>query len=123
VGVIELENEKEAGITNHLFDPKTALPKNVILADPHKQSAPIRENGPQTIIREGRKSVEEAVEAVFISGVLSLSEIAFDKTHKYAIMSFSFACGRLCGHGETIVFEEAGGEWQETKRAYGFWIS
>jgi hypothetical protein len=36
----------------------------------------------------------------------SLKEIAFDKDRHYAVVSYSFWCGSLCGHGKTMVFEK-----------------
>lgn len=106
----------------HKFDAQTTLPKNIVLVDPDRQSTAIRENDPNRTMRQGTR-VKDAVDAAFASGLLTLSEIAFDKTHRYAVMSFSFVCGGLCGHGETIVFQKVDGKWKRTERRCGGWVS
>jgi hypothetical protein len=73
----------------HKLYPQMTLLENVGFVDPKKQLAAIKENDPSHTIRQG-KPVDEAVENAFGSGLLTLSEIAFDKTHQYAVMSFSF---------------------------------
>jgi hypothetical protein len=110
------------GSTIHEFDPHIALPTNVRLVDPNDQRKSIEQNDPGHAIRQG-KDVNGAVEAGFAAGLLTLSEVAFDKGHRYAAMNFSFVCGGLCGHGSTIVFEKRNGKWQESKRPCSVWMS
>ena len=57
------------------------------------------------------------------SGIFALSEIAFDKQHLHAIVSYSFSCGMLCGSGMTLVFEKVGDEWRRTNLECGGWVS
>jgi len=73
-------------------------------------------------MREG-KSVEDAVRNAFATGLFSMSEIAFDKDHHHAVVSYSFWCGFLCGHGKTVVFEKVNGMWRNTNRNCGGWVS
>jgi hypothetical protein len=120
---IELENEKEAATTFHRFDPKVNLSQKITLVDPGRQAALVRENDPNNTIFKAHKSVKEAVESAFATGLLTLSEIAFEKTHQFAVMSYSFVCGGLCGNGETIVFKKVGGKWERTERTCESWIS
>lgn len=107
--------------TFHKFDPHVALP-NVRFVDPDKQQEAVKENDPSRTIHRG-KPVNDAVEAAFNSGILTLSEVAFDKTGDFAVMSFSFVCGGLCGHGETMVYERKNGNWVRAKRRCSSWIS
>jgi hypothetical protein len=79
----------DAAMVVHKLYPQMTLLENVVFVDPKKQLAVIKENDPSHTIRQG-KPVDEAVENAFGSGLLTLSEIAFDKTHQYAVMSFSF---------------------------------
>jgi hypothetical protein len=95
---------------------------HVRLVDPERQASTVERNDPSRKIRDG-ESVEDAVKGAFASGLLQVSEIAFDRNHRYAVMRFSFSCGMLCGHGGTMVFEKRKGEWKPTKRRCGFWIS
>ena len=112
----------EEGSVIHEFDPQVSLPTKITLVDPAKQGKKVRENDPGNTMRQS-KSVDEAVETAFASGLLTLSEVAFDKTHQYAVMRFSFWCGGLCGHGETIVYQRKNGKWERTNRHCGGWIS
>jgi hypothetical protein len=90
--------------------------------DPEKQHKAIEESDPNNAIRRGQ-DVKIAVDAGFTAGLLTLSEVAFDKKHQHAAMSFSFVCGGLCGHGGTIVFKKENGKWKESKRQCSSWIS
>ena len=48
-------------------------------------------------------------------GLLSLSEIAFDKDHLHAIVTYDFNCGGLCGHGKMLSLSKLGEEWTISK--------
>jgi hypothetical protein len=117
---IEFEGLRKAGSTIHIIDSRVIVPGKIVLVNPEKQSKVVKENDPS---RNQSKSVDEAVKEAFASGMLTLSEISFDKTHHYAVMSFGFVCGMLCGNGRTIVFEKIKGKWRETQRQCDGWIS
>lgn len=69
------------------------------------------------------KSVKDAVDDAFATGLLSVSEIAFDKGHTHALVSYRFWCGALCGSGATYLFEKVDGEWKKSAQTCGGWIS
>jgi hypothetical protein len=96
--------------------------KNMTLVDPRRQAKIVRNNDPDTTIAQG-EPVHSAVEKAFSTGLFSLSEIAFDKSHHYAIVSYRFWCGSLCGHGSTLIFENISGQWKRTDRKCGGWVS
>jgi hypothetical protein len=52
-----------------------------------------------------------------------MSEIAFDKDHRFGVVSYSFWCGSLCGNGSTLVFEKVDGVWKNANRPCGGWVS
>ena len=106
----------------HKFDSKTPLGENITIVDPEEQYKAVKENDPGRTMRHGTP-VNRAVANAFAVGLLTLSEVAFDKTHQHAVMSFSFVCGGLCSHGATLVFEKRNGHWRELKRDCGGWIS
>jgi hypothetical protein len=89
--------------------------------DPKVQAEKIKESDPGRAIRQG-KSVEDAVRGGFASGLLEISEVVFDKTGRYAMMSYSFRCGSLCGSGGTILFEKKNGVWTKAQDCGG-WVS
>jgi hypothetical protein len=119
---IELQNLQSAAHTFHVFTPNVLTMKNARLVDPNKQAEIVRKNYPDKTMREG-KSVSEAVDEAFSTGLFSLSEIAFDKEKRHAVVSYSYRCGALCGNGATLVFEKVGDSWRKMDRRCGGWIS
>jgi len=119
---IELENLTATSRTFHELTPEILPGKNMKLVDPKKQSKVVRGNDPDKTTREG-KSVGSAVASAFATALFSMSEIAFDKAHRHAVVSYSFWCGALCGNGSTLVFEKTGQGWKRTDHNCGGWIS
>ena len=107
---------------SHPLSPEVVKGSNAILVDPERQAAAVRSNDPSGKIRGG-ESVEDAVKTAFASGLLEISEIAFDTGRRYAVLSFSFSCGMLCGHSGTVVFEKVKDRWKRSKRRCNFSIS
>jgi|SRR5262244_2523524 len=121
-GQIDFESPEQAGPTVHTLAPTLAVAGRIVLVDPAHQKEKVRQNDPGKTMREG-KSVDRAVNEAFASGLLTLSEIAFDKEHRRAVMSFSFFCGRLCGNGGTVMFKRVGHKWKLVKQSCGEWVS
>jgi hypothetical protein len=105
-----------------LLTPEVVNTGKVVLVDPERQAAAVKANDPGEKIRSGQ-SVGDSVKSAFESGLLEVSEIAFDRTHRFAVMRFSFFCGMLCGRGGTLVFERANGRWKASKRRCSLSIS
>jgi hypothetical protein len=73
-------------------------------------------------MRQG-EDLDSAVQSAFDNGLMSLSEVVFDRGHKLAALNFSFQCGRLCGHGGVVIYELRNGHWRRSKRHCGSWMS
>jgi hypothetical protein len=90
----------------------------------------VEENDPQNLMKKAidehekvtDEQLDQSVKQAFHTGVFTLSEIAFDKEHRRAVVSYSFVCGMLCGHGNTMVLKRSGESWKIAKRCGG-WIS
>jgi len=106
----------------HILNRDVLPLRSMRLLDFSEQTTTIQKHDPANLIRDG-KSVDIAVAEGFGSGVFSLSEIAFDKVHRHAIVSYGFQCGMLCGSGLTIVFEKVGNGWKRASLECGGWIS
>ncbi len=119
---IDLDGWAHSELVIHEFDPNTSLGENITLVDTDEQGRIVKDNDPSRTMRQGAP-VNQAVDHAFASGLLTLSEVAFDKPHQYAVVKFSFVCGGLCGHGATVVFEKQNGKWKESKRQCNAWIS
>ena len=110
-------------VISHSFHklPRRILPRrNMRLVDMDENS---RSGASDTRSSTGTGSAPNIAIADIASGVFYLSEIAFDRAHRHALVSYSFWCGMLCGSGMTIVFEKIGAEWRRAKVECGGWIS
>jgi hypothetical protein len=116
------ENIASAAHTFHILTGGVLDGKNIRLVDEDKQALIVQSNDPSKSIREG-KSVETAVNSAFSTGLFSVSEIAFDKEHRRALVSYAFVCGSLCGSGGVWLFEKIDGVWRKSEHACGGWVS
>jgi len=109
----------------HRFRPQDiaqlAPGRTITLVDPDRQRREVHDNDPEKTVGEG-SSIEDAVRNGFAHGLVTLSEIRFDKKHQQAIVSYGFFCGSLCGNGGTVVLEKAESGWHRRKNCSD-WIS
>jgi hypothetical protein len=127
---LELEPAPKSGSLVHTFDPAVDLGVKVVLVDPEAQTQTVKKNDPGNVIDSGAKSgkpvtddqIGDAVKKAFNTALFSLSEIVFDKEHKHAVVSYSFYCGGLCGHGGTVILQKSGETWKMLRRCSS-WIS
>ena len=115
---IKLNSSQDAAQTVHIFPTSIAEGRSIRLVDPKKHKL----KDPGKAIKNG-ESVGDAVAAGFQAGLLSVSEVAFDEAHRFAVLRFSFICGSLCGRGGTLVFEKVDGKWRKSNRACPLWIA
>ena len=59
----------------------------------------------------------------FLAGLSFAHEVKNDADHHFAVVSYAFWCGSLCGSGATLAFEKIGAEWRETDHECGGWVS
>ena len=119
---IEPQNIANAAHSFHVLTGDVLGGKNIRVVGANKQAVIVQRNDPSNSIREG-KSLETAVNRAFSSGLFSMSEIAFDKEHRRALVSYSFGCGLLCGSGGVWLFEKVDGVWKKSDRDCGGWVS
>jgi len=120
-GQLEFDLTQDGPIV-HRLDSNLAVIGHISLVDSALQSEKVRQNDPSKTMREG-KPVDRAVSDAFASGLLTLSEIVFDKGHHKAVMTYSFFCGKLCGNGAVVMFKRIGRNWTVTKKSCGEWVS
>lgn len=95
----------------------SSLPR-VNLVDP-KHWQPV---DPGRFIAKGQ-SVGAAVDAGIANGLMTLGAISFNEAHDTAMLTFSFVCGSLCGHGGVAMFKKTSKGWVQSKQPCGSWIS
>ena len=104
--------------TTHTFDAALVNGRSVVLIDPNVNKIA----DPADATKKG-VPLDDAVKQAFAAGQLRLSEIVFDKSHKYAIFSYAFHCGRLCGSGGTVLLFKIDKKWVRSDEGCGSWIS
>ena len=101
-----------------------------MLVDRGRQRETVRDNDPQNLLEKAiddhekvtNEQLDQSVKQAFQTGLFTLSEIAFDKEHRRAVVGYSFVCGMLCGHGNTLMLKRVGRDWKVAKGCGG-WIS
>lgn len=114
----------------HMLDSSLGLDRRFALVDPDSQQKKVEENDPQKLVHraidEGEKvtdrQLNDSVKRAFETGLFTLSEIRFDKQHRQALVSYSFVCGELCGHGNLLIVTKDRDGWKVSKTC-GSWIS
>jgi hypothetical protein len=119
---IEPQNIANAAHSFHNLMGDVLGGSNIRLVDADQQALILRNYDPSKSTHVG-KSVETAVNRAFSTGLFSVSEIAFDKGHRRALVSYSFVCGSLCGSGGVWLFEKVDGVWKKSDHVCGGWIS
>jgi len=122
LGEIQLENLSVVAHSFHDLPPEVLTGSSMKLVDPKQQAKIVHSNDPSRTIRNGTP-VDNAVRGAFATALFSMSEIAFDKDHHFAAVSYAFWCGSLCGNGSTMIFEKVDGTWKNTNRNCGHWVS
>lgn len=86
---IELENSVEARKTTHPFGPEFAKGQELTLVDPFQQLKVIEQEEKHIEVEENAAEPKSAgAKSVPQSSFLLVSEIAFDKTHQYALLKY-----------------------------------
>lgn len=114
----------------HRIAPSFVADTKIVLVDSERQQATIKENDPQNLMRKAiddqqkitDEQLDQSLKSAFSTGLFTLSEVAFDKEHHRAAVSYSFVCGGLCGHGNTLLLRKVGHNWKVLKRCGG-WVS
>jgi hypothetical protein len=127
---LELENTGNSVSFVHELSSAVAVSPKIVLVDPDRQQKKVEENDPQKLMKRAiddgervtEKDLDNSLKQAFATGLFTLTEIIFEKHHRRAVVAYSFVCGGLCGHGNTLVLEKVGQKWKISKRCGG-WIS
>jgi hypothetical protein len=126
---IQLDNLASTSRSFHDIPPEVLTGK-MKLVDPKKQAKVLASSWQKleawrknSGTNGKQKSLDELAREVSDGGWLCLSEIAFDKEHRFALVAYRYLCGFLCGSGATVVLEKVNGEWKTSDRICSSWIS
>jgi hypothetical protein len=103
---------------------------NIVLVDPGLQGEKIKRGDPAILMKRvidnhqdvPQKQIDDATERAVKNGLVTLSEISFNKKRDRALVSFSFVCGELCGYGNVLVLKKVGARWKIHKTCQE-WVS
>lgn len=111
----------------HRLDRSIALNAGTVLVDPDEQGKIIEKNDPEKLMvsaaREGRPmtdtEISKSVDTAFSTGLVSLSEIVFNKKHTRAMLVYSLSCGRrTCGSVSVIIVKKVRNKWKICKACF-----
>jgi hypothetical protein len=128
---LDLEAPQSSAWVVHQFATTEALGPKVVVVDPDQQDKQVKDNDPQKLIKSAiddhekvtDKQLDDSIKRAFETGLFTLSEVVFDKQHRHAVVAYSFVCGGLCGHGNTVVLKKVGQKWKVVNRCGGGWVS
>lgn len=107
---LHLEKPNEPRRSVHLLSPEILKGRNLELVDSRRQASLVE--AADSAARQGGDSKEQPQAALSEHGFLVLSEIAFDKTHRFAVLKYDFVCGAHCSTSQTYVMEKVGDRWE-----------
>jgi hypothetical protein len=107
---IELENISEAQRTTHIFGEEITKGRDLKLVDRHEQIRIWKQRDAARNI-QNEKLTGEPEQGGSELNFLVLSEIAFDKEHRFAVLKYLLVCGEHCAGGATLVMEKMDGKW------------
>jgi len=87
----------------HRLEPSILVNTKIVLVDRGRQRETVRDNDPQNLLEKAiddhekvtNEQLDQSVKQAFQTGLFTLSEIAFDKEHRRAVVGYSFVCGML----------------------------
>jgi hypothetical protein len=104
---IEFENLSQSSRTVHSFSTEIAKGMALNLVEPAEQAKFLQERDSASPRQKRADDSAKASE----SGLLVVSEIAFDKTHQFAVLNYVFFGGSRFKYETTRVLEKVSGEW------------
>jgi hypothetical protein len=105
---IQLDGAAESSNPVHLLNQELLRGQPIHLVSEQEELSLLKQRDakPETADTNGAKD----------PGILALSEIAFDKSHRFAVLKYVFLCGSHCNSGAILVMEKVGSQWTGTTR-------
>jgi hypothetical protein len=112
---LQLEVREESNKAVHSLSQEVLRGHSIHLVDQLEESAILKQRDAD-VTSHGVDSTKDAQDTTRDPGVLALSEIAFDKSHQFAVLKYVFLCGSHCNSGAILVLEKIGSRWTGTTR-------
>ncbi|HXZ10962.1 MAG TPA: hypothetical protein VEG64_01095 [Candidatus Sulfotelmatobacter sp.] len=112
---IDLGDPSEALRASHTFGPEITQGRQLKILDSEEQKTLLRQRDSRSVA-DAQDSFQDSPNRGPESNILVLSEIAFDKSHRFAVMKYLLLCGEHCAYGATLVMEKVGSGWTTSQR-------
>jgi hypothetical protein len=112
---LQLEGMDESPSSVHSLSPEVLRGHRIQLIGQKEESAILKQRDTDTAARGGEPNKDTSGMAKD-PGILALSEIAFDRSHHFAVLKYVFLCGSHCSSGAVLVLEKVGSQWTGTTR-------
>jgi hypothetical protein len=117
---LQLEDTQESSHSIHSLGSEVLRGHSIQIVD-EQQEASILKQRDSDVTTHGKDYLNDASGIPRDLGVLALSEIVFDKSHRFAVLKYVFLCGAHCNSGAILVLEKVGSQWTgKTRRACTF---
>jgi hypothetical protein len=110
-----LESAGHSVETSHALGPEVLRGRSIRLVGEKEESAILKQRDADATVH-GETSNLDARGMTKDPGILALSEITFDKSHRFAVLKYVFLCGSHCNAGAIIVLEKVGSHWSASTR-------
>ena len=112
---LQLEGMDESPSSVHSLSPEVLRGHRIQLIGQKEESAILKQRDTDAAARGG-DPIKDTSGMAKDPGILALSEIAFDKSHHFAVLKYVFLCGSHCNSGAVLVLEKVGSQWTGTTR-------
>ena len=112
---LQLEGTEESSNAVHSLGPEVLRGHSIRIVNEQEESAVLKQRDSDGAAH-GVDSTKETSSMTKDPGILALSEIAFDKTHHFAVVKYVFLCGSHCNSGAILVLEKVGTRWTAIRR-------
>jgi hypothetical protein len=92
----------------YIIDASLVVGRNIAIVDPQQQVA-LKESA-------DRSKTQAPDSKASLDGFLVLSEIAFDKAHRFALLKYNFICGTHCSTSQTYLMAKTDNQWHVSGR-------
>jgi hypothetical protein len=112
---LQFEDTEESTQTLHSLGAEVLRGRSIRLVDAQEEPAILKEQDAY-VAAHGADSMVDASDMTKNPGVLALSEIIFDESHRFAVLKSVFLCGTHCSSATVLVLEKSGSRWTAKRR-------
>lgn len=99
---LQLDDTQEWSQAIHSLGPEVLRGQSIQIVDEQEETAILKQRD-LDVATHGKDYMIDASGMPRDLGVLALSEIVFDKSHRFAVLKYVFLCGAHCNSGAILV--------------------